>query len=281
MNKVVLSAPKNGEIRVSALQAYDSRIDFSAFSAKYVVRGCEQYRIDNRTYLVESGEYIVGNASTSSHIIIDSPQTVLGICLDIQPELIQEILDFEYGSQPELAAFILQQEKMVNRYTAAHTHLGYAIRHIEQHFEALTRQEAVLHQELFYTLGECMVKDQVVLWQQFSRLKTVKHETSKRLFDFLHAARLYIERHYLEPIALSSIAQEAHLSEYHFIRLFKKLFGRTPYQYVLHLRLQHAQLLMQQGYGVAEVAFQTGFADKSAFCKAFKKKFGQTTSALK
>jgi AraC-like DNA-binding protein len=126
-----------------------------------------------------------------------------------------------------------------------------------------------------------MVKDQVVLWQQFSRLKTVKHETSKRLFDFLHAARLYIERHYLEPIALSSIAQEAHLSEYHFIRLFKKLFGRTPYQYVLHLRLQHAQLLMQQGYGVAEVAFQTGFADKSAFCKAFKKKFGQTTSALK
>ena len=69
-------------------------------------------------------------------------------------------------------------------------------------------------------------------------------------------------------MALSSIAQEAHLSEYHFIRLFKKLFGRTPYQYVLHLRLQQAHVLMQQGHGVAEVAFQTGFADKSAFCKA-------------
>lgn len=281
MNKVVLSAPKNGEIRVSGVQAYDSRVDFSAFSAKYVVRGCEQYRINNRTYSVESGEYIVGNATSTSHIIIDSTQPVLGICLDIQPEVIQEILDFEYGAQPELAAFILQQEQMVNRYTAAHTHLGYAIRQIEHHFEALTREEAVLHRELFYTLGECMVKDQVDLWQQFSRLKSVKQETSKRLFDFVHEARLYIERHFLEPIALASIAQEAHLSEYHFIRLFKKLFGRTPYQYVLHLRLQQAHSLMQQGLGVSEVAFQTGFADKSAFCKAFKKKFGQTPTAVK
>ncbi|WP_073365104.1 helix-turn-helix domain-containing protein [Flavobacterium fontis] len=49
----------------------------------------------------------------------------------------------------------------------------------------------------------------------------------------------------------------------------------------MHLRLQHAQLLMREGHAVAEVAFQTGFADKSAFCKAFKKKFGQTPSAVK
>jgi AraC-like DNA-binding protein len=281
MNKTVLHTPEGGSIRVSGVQEFDQALVFAPFAAKYVVRGCEEYHINNRTYKVHSGEYISGNASLTSRICIDNPQPVLGICVDIQPTIIADILQFEYAKTNAFQSFILDQEGMVQRYSKKHTHLGYAIGQIAHQFEALVLGETTLNSELFYTLGECIVKDHALLWEQFQRLNVVKHETSMRLFDFINDARNYISRHFLETISIADIAAQAHLSEYHFIRLFKKVFQLTPYQYVLELRLQYGCDLLVQGCKPVDVAIQIGFADQAAFTKAFKKKFGCTPASLK
>ncbi|OYU84410.1 MAG: hypothetical protein CFE24_06575 [Flavobacterium sp. BFFFF2] len=279
MTQTILDDQKGNALRFSGVRQFESKLDFAAFSAKYVVAGSELYQINRRHYRVESGEYITGNASIESNITIDHPSVVKGICVDVSRHFIEEIIAFEFGNNQELTSFILEREGMVNRFNTQHTQLGYAFRQLEQLFTANAPSAAnSLNAEIFYTLAECIVKDHSLLFRQFQQLKTVKIETSQRLFDCIHEGRLYIDRHFLKPMNLAEISLQAHVSEYHFIRLFKQVVGVTPYQYLLHNRLQYAYELLIQGQKANAVAELTGFADLASFSKAFKQKFGISPS---
>ena len=59
------------------------------------------------------------------------------------------------------------------------------------------------------------------------------------------------------------------------IRQFKSVFGRTPYQYLIDIRLrQAAGLLEQTSDHVSEITWRCGFNDPSAFGRAFKVAYG-------
>jgi len=74
---------------------------------------------------------------------------------------------------------------------------------------------------------------------------------------------------------LASLAREARLSRYHFIRVFRQLTGLTPHQYVLRvrLRLAAARLILEPAR-VVDVALDSGFGDVSNFNHAFRAEFG-------
>ncbi|MBE3558106.1 MAG: helix-turn-helix domain-containing protein [Ktedonobacteraceae bacterium] len=85
----------------------------------------------------------------------------------------------------------------------------------------------------------------------------------------------YLSFHLAEPISIAEMAHYAHLSPSHFSRLFRQQFGLSPYQYFLHLRLQHAQSLLQQTrLSLAQIADYCGFADMHHFSKVFRKHVG-------
>ena len=84
-----------------------------------------------------------------------------------------------------------------------------------------------------------------------------------------------IERHPDAPLTLASLAQEARLSPYHFLRMFERVTGVTPHQYVLRTRLRNAAMQLSEGSArVLDVAFDCGFSDVSNFHHAFRKEFG-------
>lgn len=281
MHKPVVSDGLGNEIRLSRVSQFDGSATFKAFSAKYVVQGSEWYQINGRRYEVREGEYIIGNTTADAHILIDSPKPVSGVCIDIDTQKLQEIIAYQYGDNDRFRSFLFEQEGMVNRYKAHHTHLGYVIQHIERHFEALSDGTRLLGDDIFYSIGECIVKDHAQLFRQFCNLKSVRNETSRRLFDFIRDARHFIDHHFADDIGIAAIASEAKLSEYHFIRLFKKVWGVTPYQYVLRCRLEFAHALLVDGVPASEAAHRSGFADKCAFSKAFRNKFGVPPSAIR
>jgi len=85
----------------------------------------------------------------------------------------------------------------------------------------------------------------------------------------------YLSFHLAEPLSVAEIAQHAHLSPSRFSKLFRQHFGLSPHQYLLHLRIQHAQsLLNRTNLTLEEVADYCGFADVHHFSKAFKKIVG-------
>jgi AraC-like DNA-binding protein len=165
---------------------------------------------------------------------------------------------------------------MVQKYNVDQTSLGYALQKLADNFESIFEGNAAISNELFYAVAECIVNDQSDIFRRFNRLKSVKQETNGRQFNFVFDAKNYIDQAFLDKINLESIAREAKLSEYHFLRLFKTVFNITPYQYILQKRLDYAKRLLQQRYPIQEIALLTSFADSAAFSKAFKAAYGCT-----
>jgi AraC family transcriptional regulator len=83
-------------------------------------------------------------------------------------------------------------------------------------------------------------------------------------------AALWIDTRSHEPIDLESAAGEAGLSPFHFLRLFTRVLGVTPHQYLVRSRLRRAaRLLAEDERSITDVAYDVGFGDLSNFVRTF------------
>jgi AraC family transcriptional regulator len=80
-----------------------------------------------------------------------------------------------------------------------------------------------------------------------------------------------------QDLTLRTLAAESYLSPFHFARLFKKLTGSTPHNYLAGIRATRAQLLLTDTtLSITEVGAQVGYLSASHFTKAFRLATGTT-----
>lgn len=89
-------------------------------------------------------------------------------------------------------------------------------------------------------------------------------------------AKKYIDNHYTENIDLDKIACESAFSKFHFLRLFKNIYGRTPYQYLKSTRIDNAKKLLKNGETIKNTCFYVGFESITSFNALFKRSTGLT-----
>ena len=99
------------------------------------------------------------------------------------------------------------------------------------------------------------------------------------LYRRIVQAKLFIDSNYADDIDLDNIADEAYFSKFHFIRQFKKIYGRTPHQYLIVVRIEKAQQLLRTDIPVTEVCYAVGFQSLSSFSGLFKLIIGFAPSA--
>lgn len=99
----------------------------------------------------------------------------------------------------------------------------------------------------------------------------------------LERALLFVEETIAEPLTIERIARQAHLSPFHFQRLFVAHLGETVGGYVASRRLEHAARLIQDdpGQKMITIALECGFETHSAFSRAFRRHFGCTPSRFR
>ena len=100
------------------------------------------------------------------------------------------------------------------------------------------------------------------------------------LYQRIVKAKLFIDEHYAEHINLSNISDQAHFSKFHFIRLFKSIYGSTPNNYLIRIRMENAKILLTKGNSVLATCILVGFDSPTSFARMFKKNTGQTPSAF-
>lgn len=90
-------------------------------------------------------------------------------------------------------------------------------------------------------------------------------------------AAAYIRENFQRPLTLDLLARQARLSKYHFVRLFKKHLGETPYEYLTGCRINRAKFLLRStGDSLDEIAEAVGYMSKSNFIAQFKGQTGTT-----
>ena len=78
-------------------------------------------------------------------------------------------------------------------------------------------------------------------------------------------------------LTLDMLAGEARMSRFHFLRVFRRVVGSTPHQYLLRTRLHRAAVrLRRTDDPVTLVAFESGFSDLTTFNRRFRNIMGTT-----
>ncbi|WP_433654614.1 helix-turn-helix domain-containing protein [Nocardia sp. CA-128927] len=98
----------------------------------------------------------------------------------------------------------------------------------------------------------------------------------------IRAATAMMRERLADSITLADLGAEVHLSSFHFVRVFKKATGVTPYQYLTRLRIDEAKrLLRHTDLTIDQVAGRCGFASSGALSTAFLRHTGARPSVYR
>ncbi|MBS1230346.1 MAG: transcriptional regulator, AraC family [Proteobacteria bacterium] len=94
--------------------------------------------------------------------------------------------------------------------------------------------------------------------------------------------RDWLDAHCTEAVRLTTLAQIAECSPGLINRLFRQHFGLPPYEYLVQLRLGlAARRLRESEQSLADIAYETGFADQSHLQRFFRRAYGTTPQAYR
>ncbi len=94
--------------------------------------------------------------------------------------------------------------------------------------------------------------------------------------------RTYLDLHMNEKVSLAELADIIFKSESQTLRIFKKAFGMTPYDYLVKTRISLAKTLLRgSSLTIKDVAYRVGFNDEHHFSTIFKHKTGVTPSGYR
>lgn len=114
----------------------------------------------------------------------------------------------------------------------------------------------------------------IVLLSRFIKTNTTTTNTDS---GKLAEVREYINSHLSDDISVTTLANMACMSKSHFIRKFKATYSLSPKQFILHRRIERAELmLLLKNSSVKSISLSSGFEDISLFTKTFKRITGMT-----
>ena len=281
MNQTIFKDEHKNAVRFSEFRRMEGDTPFTGLGIKYVAAGEETYYVNDKKFSVKEGEYIIGNDFTAAAVKINDRQTVQGLCIDISSDIICEVADYYDESSNDLKEFLLTDQFFVNRYNIKNTTLGYSLLEINNAIKTGTGDNQFFREELFYALAESIITDQRFVFNHLNKLNFKKAQTNEAVFRMLLKAKDQLDVHAMKNLSLGEISAAAGLSRYYFIRLFKDVFGTSPYQYQKRKRIEYAKASLEKGNTILNTALELGYSDVPTFSKAFKLTLGLNPSEIK
>src|SRR6187401_571633 len=95
-------------------------------------------------------------------------------------------------------------------------------------------------------------------------------------------ARDAMDRAYAEPLDVRTVAAVAHVSEAHFSRSFRAVFGETPHRYLQRRRVERSMFLLREtDRSITDVCLDVGFTSLGTFSRTFREIVGETPSSYR
>ncbi|MDR3663578.1 MAG: helix-turn-helix transcriptional regulator [Mycobacterium sp.] len=107
---------------------------------------------------------------------------------------------------------------------------------------------------------------------------------AQRLRDIvaIRKVRDRIDREYAKPLNVEALARGAHMSAGHLSREFRRIYGESPYSYLMTRRIERAMTLLRRGdLSVTDVCFAVGFSSLGTFSTRFTELVGVPPSVYR
>ena len=91
-----------------------------------------------------------------------------------------------------------------------------------------------------------------------------------------------MDRAYAEPLDVRAVAAVAHVSEAHFSRSFRAVFGETPHRYLQRRRVERAMFLLRSSdRSVTDICMDVGFSSLGTFSRVFRDIVGESPTVYR
>ena len=92
----------------------------------------------------------------------------------------------------------------------------------------------------------------------------------------------YMNENYAVGVSCAELADLINMDKFGFIRSFKVQTGKTPYEYLLDLKIEKAKKILKgNDHSITEVSMLCGFSSHSHFTSTFKKRTGVSPTEYK
>lgn len=247
-------------------------------SFKTVLSGEEWYGINNHRVAVRPGQFLILNDDQDYSCYSSNGEQLKVLSVFFKKEFATSVFN----------DMLHEEQKLLDTPFAV-------IKNVPEFFQTLHAISPDLQQQLSALIASlnnqgynaAMADEQLIfilehlihaLSADTNRLKNVdalKPATKTEIYKRLCIAKDILHSSYTDDLDLDKVSKLACLSVPQLVRQFKTVFHTSPHQYLIRIRLQQAADILQQTHKpVHEIAWQCGFENTSAFCRAFKSMFG-------
>lgn len=162
---------------------------------------------------------------------------------------------FEIEGDFDIPSYIIQTDETLNLYN----------------FAERIRREIEIKSFGYNMIVNSLLLEIITLLGRQYNLKT--HNTNFLIENIVN----YVNEYFMTPLKISELAATCNYSTDHFRRLFEKITGKKPKDYILDKRINLAKkLLAEKKMTIADITEACGFEYYSQFCAVFKKKIGKS-----
>ena len=249
------------------------------FSFFLNIRGNSLCSVDRQTTRIDGENYFVSNRSQSYTLQIEENSggaETFNIhfgeffCESVLNSLVtpaDRILDAGTEKQFSPFSFFNQLHRrdatfnsLIRAILTSHKETGAGKLRFEEHLTSLLSYHLQQHRNIAEIVNN---------------LPPVRKATRVELYKRLSRAMDVLRSGFCGGISLDQLAAEACLSKYHFLRLFRMAHGLSPYQYIQHLRLEKARVLLADSViPITDLAGLLGFDNSQSFSRLFYQRMG-------
>lgn len=254
-------------------------------SVKSFFNGQAHYMSEGGHHVANDSAYLILNHDQPYTIEIDSIKPVESFCVFFAPELtetiyrslnesVEQALDCPTSTAPKNPSFFDRTYPHDNLLSPA----------LQKLCQACTNQkpEKGWLIEQFHDLLYLLLKVNARVIEEVNAVPAVRSATRQELYRRLHYARDYADAFFTAPITINDLAETAGLSPNHLLRMFRRVFHQSPYQYITHRRLEQAQnLLRQTDQPVTDICLDVGFESLGSFSWLFRRRVGLSPLAYR
>jgi len=252
---------------------------------KFTLKGEEYFATKQRSYRVTPSTYLILNNGQKYSARINSDETVETISVFFRPQFAEEVLSSLVCSEDKiLDNEPSPPEQPVNFMEMLYPHdtILYPFIYKFHLASKIGHDDKEWMEEEFFMLLKTLLELHRQLGRELKKIPSVKNSTRIEVYKRLYIAKEYLDNNFSGGIKIDDAAKEACMSPFHFIRLFKKIFDETPYQYITKKRIDKAfNLILKTEMPITEVCFEVGFNSLSSFSWLLKQKYGMSPETMR